>query len=87
MYSGKIAVPPGGGGIRKKFYIFLISRYRGLKYAALISFILNIKKDFDYCFLLANAVIILNDCDQVCNYLLLYFQLFQEIILRGFCLK
>jgi hypothetical protein len=22
MYSGKIAVPPGGGGIRKKFVLF-----------------------------------------------------------------
>jgi hypothetical protein len=46
------------------------------KSAAFISFILNIKKDFDYlciCFVLASGIIISNDCDQVCNYLHIYF--------------
>jgi hypothetical protein len=34
--------------IIKKFYTSYIKRYGGSKGAALISFILNIKKDFDY---------------------------------------
>jgi hypothetical protein len=34
--------------IIKKFYAFHIWRYEGSKGATLISFILNIKKDFDY---------------------------------------
>jgi hypothetical protein len=39
----------------------------GSKNAALISFILNIKKDFDYIFVLvlASGITILNDCDQL----------------------
>jgi hypothetical protein len=39
-------------------------------------------------FLLASVdIIILNDCDQVCNYLLRYLQHFQEVILRQFHFK
>jgi hypothetical protein len=38
-------------------------------------------------FLLASGIIILNDCDQVCNYLLRYLQHFQEVILRQFHFK
>jgi hypothetical protein len=59
-----------------------------LKKILFICFLL--KKDFDYLFFtkyLANAIIILNHCDQVCNYLLHYFQLFKDVILCRFCFK
>jgi hypothetical protein len=57
----------------------------GAKRAALISFILNNKKDFDYLsFTIASGLIILNDCDQVCNYFLHYFQHFQVVIFVRF---
>jgi hypothetical protein len=39
------------------------------------------------CLLLASGLKILNDCDQVCNYFLHYFQHFQVVILCSFYLK
>jgi hypothetical protein len=59
-------------------YILKIWAFRG---AVLISFVLNIKKDLISYFLLASGIIILNDCDQVCNYSFHYLLHFQEVIL------
>jgi hypothetical protein len=39
------------------------------------------------CLLLASGIIIVNDCDQLCNYFLHYFQHFQVVIFCPFYLK
>jgi hypothetical protein len=73
----------------KKILYLLNLKISGRKRCSLdlIYFKYVLKKIFIICLFLVIGIIILNDCDQVCNYFLHYFQHFQTVILCPFYLK
>jgi hypothetical protein len=63
MYSGKIAVPPGGGGIRESIYLITVIKknyeafYNQIYLPIFIVVIIyNLAKQFRYIFIVLNVL-------------------------------